>query len=1383
MLTTFPNDRILPAFPDDNALDPRSLLSRARDLEQQGHVETAVQLYALLGEQSREARDRLKAISGEGGLSAQRFEVLAGQFTGQVTDPAALFAMAGAQGTYRLVSAGLGKILGFAAEAGLFPIYHRFGDAALGRRTDWSSRALRNDTVGSFAVLGGLRLFGGLSRQAFQLGGGSRAWLPLYEQAGQYGGIVFGHGVESRLLSWIDPEFQSPNHGVGQTLIESLVTLIHFNGMGRILGPAGFPNPIRRMDSWLPPLRGLQLASEEIGLASGRQNSESSPTIHRNWVLSEGEGESSEAEAVRRRYKKKWDEMAAALEQENGVIKHAASRMGANLSAFHKRVRLARRYATPDMAIYYWVVERKEEYLSSHWQRIYEALESGNGNISEAVRILGMERLTVYRALEKARKEAPEDAPILKWARRLSSHGKAESKKRRGLWFMQALEDSNGDILAASRKLKINIKTFSFFLDELASPEGESGYGARYQRSLLETLARIRPGDNRILKLLQESDTEWIRYLLTQSLFSRNHRIQAVLENLVASDPSPLVRQGAQQALSLSIEQRLLLSFGNRFRHASLPALVRRSGVAKRVSQRRLKKMVHEGWVHQDESGLFGVSAGGQEEVARVMRQRVWDNLNLALETTRGYQRKAAQMLGVDGRTFRRYLHASIGFSSRDSRRGKFFKEPQWLAPADHPIHRWNNPEYYERARREHLRPTRIRRYRPLWEKMEAELERLSGDYDQAAQNLQLSNPRFRELLRLAKAYKWDPLMSWADARRIEAYETAKLERALSEEGEVEYGRFRRRIMLEALGMLRPDNERVLHTMEKSTDGPTRYFLTQVIFSENPRVRAVLEKMADHDPSPLVQQGARQALDLERNDRILMSFGKRNQTNATMAELMTRTGIEQDIFSSCIRELIEEGHVLQEGDEIIRLTLPGRLRVRQISRQRIWDNLNFALELTRGHQGKAAKLLGVNHTYLNTILQASMGNISDASPQKAYYRDPQWQAPPDHPILRWEDRSFVASLRRARFRDQRILRYQPVWDKILKGLNETSGDYDAVAERLGMTNRRFRSYLRLALDYKYAPLFPWANVGRLEEYDAAKRARNRQELHRKVREGNKHYLDEISPYQRIPTRDLSFVRPYRDLPEELKHEYVLRFQWGDELAGKRMERVYHQWLTYWSRRHKIDGLPMSDLYQAGVRGMLEAARRFDIHRGAKFTTYAWYFVFSYHIRLVKRALGATLSSRDYRIYREMVNLSRKAKEREGEVDFNEIARHLQVSFDKLEEIRQAVRARFATSWEGNANGVEGRGIQEVVPDPGANVSRDYLRSEMRTALEGFMASYQKRNDRVLPLDVLTADEERLQEIGNEQGMEFHEILTAKDHLRQELQNYLTEIGIEADFFE
>lgn len=237
------------------------LLNLALDLENRGQIPLAAKAYAKL-QGSEQARERLAAMTGIAGFNLARGQFLAHRFLDQVIDPAALFSMLGAQGTYRILNPLLGKLPAFVAEASLFPVYHRLGDAGLGRRVDWSREPLLHDIQSSFLVLGGLKAFGYLGQRGLAWWKRGRSLqgdlldqtlTRLLPASAMYLGILSGHAGEQAFGL-------APSQSSGQLATESLVTLTHFLGVGRLLNQLSQiqPGPVHKIEgrfNWLPNFR------------------------------------------------------------------------------------------------------------------------------------------------------------------------------------------------------------------------------------------------------------------------------------------------------------------------------------------------------------------------------------------------------------------------------------------------------------------------------------------------------------------------------------------------------------------------------------------------------------------------------------------------------------------------------------------------------------------------------------------------------------------------------------------------------------------------------------------------------------------------------------------------------------------------------------------------------------------------------------------------------------------------------------------------------------------------------------------------------------------------------------------------------------------------
>lgn len=254
--------------------ESNDLFSQANFQRRRGDIAEASAIYSQLvteaeGLPQQQAQEQLNAIQGTEGFTAARAEFLADTFFDQVMNPASLGAMVGAGLTYRVARFALlssavrlgmrsrivqpaASLLAFNAEASLFPVYNRIGLMALGESVEWNSQLWTHEIPSSFLVLGGLKLSGFLGTRSLALasrsgfiGRGPVAHVlsRVVPQGAMYLGILAGHQAEE----WAELRHETSR---GQLMAESMVTLLHFNAMGRMI----------------PHLAGPELASFERGL-------------------------------------------------------------------------------------------------------------------------------------------------------------------------------------------------------------------------------------------------------------------------------------------------------------------------------------------------------------------------------------------------------------------------------------------------------------------------------------------------------------------------------------------------------------------------------------------------------------------------------------------------------------------------------------------------------------------------------------------------------------------------------------------------------------------------------------------------------------------------------------------------------------------------------------------------------------------------------------------------------------------------------------------------------------------------------------------------------------------------------------------------------------
>lgn len=186
--------------------------------------------------------------------------------------------------------------------------------------------------------------------------------------------------------------------------------------------------------------------------------------------------------------------------------------------------------------------------------------------------------------------------------------------------------------------------------------------------------------------------------------------------------------------------------------------------------------------------------------------------------------------------------------------------------------------------------------------------------------------------------------------------------------------------------------------------------------------------------------------------------------------------------------------------------------------------------------------------------------------------------------------------------------------------------------------------------------------------------------------------------------------------------------------------------------HLLARLPASvqvdDLIQAGMMGLMEAARRFDDGQGASFETYAGIRIRGTMLDELRR--GGWLPRTALRKLRQLTEATRAAeRELGGEAPPEAIARHLGMDLDSyytlVREASEFGVVRFADlggeddePWE--------NGIADCAPGPQAQVEED----DMRTRIAGAVDLLPPREKLVMSL--YYEQELNLREIGEVLGV-------------------------------
>jgi RNA polymerase primary sigma factor len=157
---------------------------------------------------------------------------------------------------------------------------------------------------------------------------------------------------------------------------------------------------------------------------------------------------------------------------------------------------------------------------------------------------------------------------------------------------------------------------------------------------------------------------------------------------------------------------------------------------------------------------------------------------------------------------------------------------------------------------------------------------------------------------------------------------------------------------------------------------------------------------------------------------------------------------------------------------------------------------------------------------------------------------------------------------------------------------------------------------------------------------------------------------------------LNEVRRHPLLTAEEEVELSKRIEQGDAEAKERMINSNLRLVVSLAKKYQGNDLPLLDLIQEGILGLIRAAEKFDWRRGYKFSTYATFWI----RQAIQR--GIANKARTIRIPVHIGQRERKVARAERELHTElgrapsdeEIAARAEVTVSEIEEIRDAARA-------------------------------------------------------------------------------------------------------------
>ncbi len=189
---------------------------------------------------------------------------------------------------------------------------------------------------------------------------------------------------------------------------------------------------------------------------------------------------------------------------------------------------------------------------------------------------------------------------------------------------------------------------------------------------------------------------------------------------------------------------------------------------------------------------------------------------------------------------------------------------------------------------------------------------------------------------------------------------------------------------------------------------------------------------------------------------------------------------------------------------------------------------------------------------------------------------------------------------------------------------------------------------------------------------------------------------------------------------------------GDTAIRDELISIHLDLVQYLSRRFLSRGEPAEDLMQVGFIGLIKAIDRYDLERGADFTTYATPTIvgeLKRYFRDKGRAIRIPrrLQARDAELNRAVEELSQRLKR---SPTVRELADHLGLALDEVVEVLDASQATGYLSLDGSpSNSPDEPGVS-LLENLGLE-DADLVATEDRTTISNLLSGLSEREREVI----------------------------------------------------
>lgn len=251
------------------------------------------------------------------------------------------------------------------------------------------------------------------------------------------------------------------------------------------------------------------------------------------------------------------------------------------------------------------------------------------------------------------------------------------------------------------------------------------------------------------------------------------------------------------------------------------------------------------------------------------------------------------------------------------------------------------------------------------------------------------------------------------------------------------------------------------------------------------------------------------------------------------------------------------------------------------------------------------------------------------------------------------------------------------------------------------------------------------------------------------------------------------TREATSLDPEAEWEMVRKCAAGDAEASRALIEAHSPMVRAMARRLSWSQTQNEDLVQEGFLGLLKAASRFDPTKGARFATYARYWV-RYHLQRFARANRRIVSlSRTRNMVKARNGVRNAVRELEqalGEpVDNETIAQMLEVDVEDVAHVRTEY-ASADLSIDAPTNDLQ---IESATPSPETEVDAALELRRCRDVVKELVATLDVRERLIVERHLLAPEGASLREIGADLGISAERVRQVERRALSRMHERLT----------